>query len=150
MFRYFKFRLNDTVQFQENDGHTYRIVGYRLERSFTHYEESTTIIYELVRDFDGYRTDAEEEQLMKVEDVISENILMYGKDLWGYLKPFKVQVFKGTIPVKAKVDNTKYIDELLDTYNDYKRLAETFDDVSFQLKAEEVLAKLQDASLFIQ
>ncbi|GAA3328567.1 hypothetical protein GCM10020331_073040 [Ectobacillus funiculus] len=32
MFRYFKFRLNDTVQFAENDGHIYRIVGYRLEK----------------------------------------------------------------------------------------------------------------------
>lgn len=32
MFRYFKFKLNDTVQFAENDGHMYRIVGYRLEK----------------------------------------------------------------------------------------------------------------------
>lgn len=34
MFRYFKFKLNDTVQFAENDGHMYRIVGYRLEKDF--------------------------------------------------------------------------------------------------------------------
>lgn len=34
MFRYFKFKLNDTVQFAENDGHMYRIVGYRLEKGF--------------------------------------------------------------------------------------------------------------------
>lgn len=34
MFRYFKFKLNDTVQFAENDGHLYRIVGYRLEKGF--------------------------------------------------------------------------------------------------------------------
>ncbi|MEB9737450.1 histidinol dehydrogenase, partial [Bacillus cereus] len=46
MFRYFKFKLNDTVQFAENDGHMYRIVGYRLEKGFYPKDEWTHIIYE--------------------------------------------------------------------------------------------------------
>ncbi|MEC2525020.1 histidinol dehydrogenase, partial [Bacillus thuringiensis] len=54
MFRYFKFKLNDTVQFAENDGHMYRIVGYRLEKGFYPKDEWTHIIYELLREFDGY------------------------------------------------------------------------------------------------
>ena len=65
MFRYFKFKLNDTVQFAEKDGHMYRIVGYRLEKGFYPKDEWTHIIYELLREFDGYTMDAEEEELVK-------------------------------------------------------------------------------------
>lgn len=72
MFRYFKFKLNDTVQFAENDGHMYRIVGYRLEKGFYPKDEWTHIIYELLREFDGYTMDAEEEELVKVVQVEDE------------------------------------------------------------------------------
>lgn len=150
MYQYFKFRLNDTVQLRNENGHTYRIVGYRLERSFYPHQESTNVVYDLVRDFDGYRTDAEEEELLKVENASHENIVMYGKDLWGYLKPFKIQVFKPeSSKAEIKVDKNRYIDELLDAYNDYKQLATIFDDNTFQQKAEEVLDKLRNASMFI-
>ena len=35
------------------------------------------------------------------------------------------------------------IDDLLDTYNDYKRLADFFKDLSYEQKAEEVLQEMR-------
>jgi hypothetical protein len=35
------------------------------------------------------------------------------------------------------------IDDLLDTYNDYKRLADFFKDLSYEQKAEEVLQEMK-------
>ncbi len=71
MFRYFKFKLNDTVQFTENDGHMYRIVGYQLEKGF--YQKMNGLIsFMNYLEFDGYTMDAEEEELVKVVQVEDE------------------------------------------------------------------------------
>ena len=38
---------------------------------------------------------------------------------------------------------TEKMDDLLDTYNDYKRLADFFKDLSYEQKAEEVLQEMR-------
>ncbi|KFN01406.1 histidinol dehydrogenase [Bacillus clarus] len=134
MFRYFKFKLNDTVQFAENDGHMYRIVGYRLEKGFYPKDEWTHIIYELLREFDGYTMDAEEEELVKVIQVEEEYYKIH--ELSGYRYPVKVKQ-------KPKVVKCETMDNLLDTYNDYKRLADFFKDLSYEQKAEEILREMK-------
>ncbi|OAK46959.1 hypothetical protein [Bacillus wiedmannii] len=134
MFRYFKFKLNDTVQFAENDGHMYRIVGYRLEKGFYSKDEWTHIIYELLRDFDGYTMDAEEEELVKVIQVEDEYYKI--QEVSGYRYPVKMKQ-------KQQVMKVEKIDDLLDTYNDYKRLADFFKDLSYEQKAEEVLQEMK-------
>ncbi|WP_369900534.1 histidinol dehydrogenase [Bacillus manliponensis] len=134
MFRYFKFKLNDTVQFSENDGHVYRIVGYRLEKGFYPKDEWTHIIYELLREFDGYTLDAEEDELVKVIQVEDEYYKIH--EMSGYRYPVKM-----TVPLKQVQEGT--IDELLDAYNDYKRLAEFFNDLSYERKAEAMLAEMK-------
>ncbi|MEM5607271.1 histidinol dehydrogenase [Bacillus toyonensis] len=134
MFRYFKFKLNDTVQFSENDGHMYRIVGYRLEKGFYPKDEWTHIIYELLREFDGYTMDAEEEELVKVIQVEDEYYKI--QELSGYRYPVKMKQ-------KRQVMKGEKIDDLLDTYNDYKRLADFFKDLSYEQKAEEVLQEMK-------
>ncbi|AYF05416.1 histidinol dehydrogenase [Bacillus wiedmannii] len=134
MFRYFKFKLNDTVQFAENDGHMYRIVGYRLEKGFYPKDEWTHIIYELLRDFDGYTMDAEEEELVKVIQVEDEYYKI--QEVSGYRYPVKMKQ-------KQQVMKVEKIDDLLDTYNDYKRLADFFKDLSYEQKAEEVLQEMK-------
>ncbi|PFZ44956.1 histidinol dehydrogenase [Bacillus wiedmannii] len=134
MFRYFKFKLNDTVQFAENDGHMYRIVGYRLEKGYYPKDEWTHIIYELLRDFDGYTMDAEEEELVKVIRV--EDDLYKIQEVSGYRYPVKMKQ-------KQQVMKVEKIDDLLDTYNDYKRLADFFKDLSYEQKAEEVLQEMK-------
>jgi len=134
MFRYFKFKLNDTVQFAENDGHMYRIVGYRLEKGFYPKDEWTHIIYELLREFDGYTMDAEEEELVKVIQVEDEYYKI--QELSGYRYPVKMKQ-------KQQVMKGEKIDDLLDTYNDYKRLADFFKDLSYEQKAEEVLQEMK-------
>ncbi|AHA09803.1 MULTISPECIES: hypothetical protein [Bacillus] len=134
MFRYFKFKLNDTVQFSENDGHMYRIVGYRLEKGFYPKDEWTHIIYELLREFDGYTMDAEEEELVKVIQVEDEYYKI--QELSGYRYPVKMKQ-------KQQVMKGEKIDDLLDTYNDYKRLADFFKDLSYEQKAEEVLQEMK-------
>ncbi|MDM5238170.1 histidinol dehydrogenase [Bacillus sp. AFS054943] len=134
MFRYFKFKLNDTVQFAENDGHMYRIVGYRLEKGFYPKDEWTHIIYELLRDFDGYTMDAEEEELVKVIQVEDEYYKI--QEVSGYRYPVKMKQ-------KQQVIKVEKMDDLLDTYNDYKRLADFFKDLSYEQKAEELLREMK-------
>ena len=132
MFRYFKFKLNDTVQFAENDGHMYRIVGYRLEKGFYPKDEWTHIIYELLRDFDGYTMDAEEEELVKVIQVEDEYYKI--QEVSGYRYPVKMKQ-------KQQVMKTEKMDDLLDTYNDYKRLADFFKDLSYEQKRKKCCRK---------
>ncbi|MBY0595675.1 hypothetical protein [Bacillus bingmayongensis] len=134
MFRYFKFKLNDTVQFAENDGHMYRIVGYRLEKGFYPKDEWTHIIYELLREFDGYTMDAEEEELVKVIQVEEEYYKIH--EMSGYRYPVKMKA-------KPQVSKEETIDDLLDAYNDYKRLADFFKDLSYEQKAEETLQEIK-------
>ena len=134
MFRYFKFKLNDTVQFAEKDGHLYRIVGYRLEKGFYPKDEWTHIIYELLREFDGYTMDAEEEELVKVIQVEDEYYKI--QEVSGYRYPVKMKQ-------KQQVMKGEKIDDLLDTYNDYKRLADFFKDLLYEQKAEEVLQEMK-------
>ncbi|MED0990641.1 histidinol dehydrogenase [Bacillus nitratireducens] len=134
MFRYFKFKLNDTVQFAEKDGHMYRIVGYRLEKGFYPKDEWTHIIYELLREFDGYTMDAEEEELVKVIQVEDEYYKI--QEVSGYRYPVKMKQ-------KQQVMKDEKIDDLLDTYNDYKRLADFFKDLSYEQKAEAVLQEMK-------
>ncbi|HDR3888010.1 TPA: histidinol dehydrogenase [Bacillus cereus] len=134
MFRYFKFKLNDTVQFAENDGHMYRIVGYRLEKGFYPKDEWTHIIYELLREFDGYTMDAEEEEIVKVIQVEDEYYKI--QEVSGYRYPVKMKQ-------KQQVMKGEKIDDLLDTYNDYKRLAGFFKDLLYEQKAEEVLQEMK-------
>ncbi|QWG44015.1 histidinol dehydrogenase [Bacillus mycoides] len=134
MFRYFKFKLNDTVKFAEKDGHLYRIVGYRLEKGFYPKDEWTHIIYELLRDFDGYTMDAEEEELVKVIQVEDEYYKI--QEVSGYRYPVKMKQ-------KQQVMKGEKIDDLLDTYNDYKRLADFFKDLLYEQKAEEVLQEMK-------
>ncbi|PFA27468.1 histidinol dehydrogenase [Bacillus cereus] len=134
MFRYFKFKLNDTVQFAEKDGHMYRIVGYRLEKGFYPKDEWTHIIYELLREFDGYTMDAEEEELVKVIQVEDEYYKI--QEVSGYRYPVKMEQ-------KQQVMKEEKIDDLLDTYNDYKRLADFFKDLSYEQKAEAVLQEMK-------
>ncbi|HDR5350687.1 TPA: histidinol dehydrogenase [Bacillus thuringiensis] len=134
MFRYFKFKLNDTVQFAENDGHMYRIVGYRLEKGFYPKDEWTHIIYELLREFDGYTMDAEEEELVKVVQVEDEYYKI--QEVSGYRYPVKMKQ-------KQQVMKIEKMDDLLDAYNDYKRLADFFKDLLYEQKAEEVLLEMK-------
>jgi len=134
MFRYFKFKLNDTVQFAGKDGHMYRIVGYRLEKGFYPKDEWTHIIYELLREFDGYTMDAEEEELVKVIQVEDEYYKI--QEVSGYRYPVKMKQ-------KQQVMKGEKIDDLLDTYNDYKRLADFFKDLSYEQKAEAVLQEMK-------
>lgn len=134
MFRYFKFKLNDTVQFAENDGHMYRIVGYRLEKGFYPKDEWAHIIYELLREFDGYTMDAEEEELVKVVQVEDEYYKI--QEVSGYRYPVKMKQ-------KQQVMKIERMDDLLDAYNDYKRLADFFKDLSYEQKAEEVLLEMK-------
>ncbi|CJC65595.1 Uncharacterised protein [Streptococcus pneumoniae] len=44
---------------------------------------------------------------------------------------------------KQQVMKIEKMDDLLDTYNDYKRLADFFKDLSYEQKAEEVLLEMK-------
>ena len=97
-------------------------------------DEWTHIIYELLRDFDGYTMDAEEEELVKVIQVEDEYYKI--QEVSGYRYPVKMKQ-------KQQVMKVEKMDDLLDTYNDYKRLADFFKDLSYEQKAEEVLQEMR-------
>ncbi|MGQ0419507.1 histidinol dehydrogenase, partial [Bacillus sp. HC-Mk] len=92
------------------------------------------IIYELLREFDGYTMDAEEEELVKVVQVEDEYYKI--QEVSGYRYPVKMKQ-------KQQVMKIEKMDDLLDAYNDYKRLADFFKDLSYEQKAEEVLLEMK-------
>lgn len=139
MFRYFKYKLNDTVQFHENDGHIYRIVGYRLEKGFEPEREWTHIVYELLREFDGYMLDAMEDEIVRVIQVEEEYYKM--ADAFGHSYPTKVKHVKRHPIVKETKE--EQLNQLLDRYNDYKCLAALFKDHSYEQKANLCIEKMK-------
>jgi hypothetical protein len=138
VFKYFKFKINDTVQFINNDGHFYRVIGYRLEKSIYLNDEYSSIVYELMREFDGLQVDAEEDELVSVSNFEE----FYG-GIFEKLNSFTIKVEK-----KSKKDTVEKqsegntVDSLLDRYNDYKRLAILFNDDFYEVVAKKVLEQL--------
>ncbi|PGS54591.1 histidinol dehydrogenase [Bacillus sp. AFS041924] len=142
MFKYFKFKINDTVQFAKNDGHFYRVIGYRIEKSIYLNDEYSSIIYELLREFDGLQVDAEEEELVSVSNFDE----FYGS-MFEKLGTFTIKFAKKQEEVKKNsMGESSSVDELLDKYNDYRRLAILFKDCLYDLAAENVLNELVDFS----
>nr|WP_088067959.1 histidinol dehydrogenase [Gottfriedia luciferensis] len=140
MFKYFKFKINDTVQFVKNDGHFYRVIGYRIEKSIYLNDEYSSIIYELLREFDGLQVDAEEEELISVSNFDE----FYGS-MFEKLGTFTIKFSKKHEEIQKKSgENPASVDELLDKYNDYRRLAILFKDCLYDLAAENVLNELAD------
>ncbi len=137
MFRYFKYKLNDKVQFQENDGHIYRIIGYRLEKGFDPEREWTHIVYELLREFDGYMLDAIEDEIVRVIQVEEEYYKM--SDVFGYQYPAKVK--QANRPPLVEVEHQ--VNDLLDRYNDYKCLSALFQDASYEEKANVCIEQMK-------
>ena len=140
MFKYFKFKINDTVQFAKNDGHFYRVIGYRIEKSIYLNDEYNSIIYELLREFDGLQVDAEEDELISVSNFDE----FYGS-MFEKLGTFTIKFAKKHEEIgKEKEVLANSVDELLDKYNDYRRLAMLFKDCLYDLAAENVLNELAD------
>lgn len=140
MFKYFKFKINDTVQFAKNDGHFYRVIGYRIEKSIYLNDEYSSIIYELLREFDGLQVDAEEEELISVSNFDE----FYGS-MFEKLGTFKIKFTKKDEDLNTvSSTSASSIDELLDKYNDYRRLAILFKDYLYDLAAENVLDELSE------
>ncbi|UPM53281.1 histidinol dehydrogenase [Gottfriedia acidiceleris] len=142
MFKYFKFKINDTVQFVKNDGHFYRVIGYRIEKSIYLNDEYSSIIYELLREFDGLQVDAEEDELVSVSNFDE----FYGS-MFEKLGTFTIKFAKKQEDLKkSNMVEASSVDELLDKYNDYRRLAILFKDCLYDLAAENVLNELTDFS----
>jgi len=138
VFKYFKFKINDTVQFIHNDGHFYRVIGYRLEKSIYLNDEYSSIVYELMREFDGLQVDAEEDELVSVSNFEE----FYG-GIFEKLNSFTIKVEKKSkkdIVEKQSEGNT--VDSILDRYNDYKRLALLFNDDFYEVAAKKILEQL--------
>ena len=137
MFKYFKFKINDTVQFINNDGHFYRVIGYRLEKSIYLNDEYSSIVYELMREFDGLQVDAEEDELVSVTNFEE----FYG-GIFEKLSTYTIKVEKKTKNDVDELQNEENIDGILDRYNDYKRLALLFNDNVYEAAAKKVLEQL--------
>ena len=138
MFKYFKFKINDTVQFINNDGHFYRVIGYRLEKSIYLNDEYSSIVYELMREFDGLQVDAEEDELVSVSNFEE----FYG-GIFEKLNSFSIKVEKKSKKDRVeKLNEENTVDSILDRYNDYKRLALLFNDDFYEVAAKNVLDQL--------
>jgi len=138
VFKYFKFKINDTVQFINNDGHFYRVIGYRLEKSIYLNDEYSSIVYELMREFDGLQVDAEEDELVSVSNFEE----FYG-GIFEKLNSFSIKVEKKSKKDRVeKLNEENTVDSILDRYNDYKRLALLFNDDFYEVAAKNILNQL--------
>jgi hypothetical protein len=118
------------------------VIGYRIEKSIYLNDEYSSIIYELLREFDGLQVDAEEEELVSVSNFDE----FYGS-MFEKLGTFTIKFAKKQEEVKKTfTGEASSVDELLDKYNDYRRLAILFKDCLYDLASENVLNELTDFS----
>ncbi|MBA2870428.1 hypothetical protein HNQ85_000686 [Anoxybacillus calidus] len=144
--------LGEMVQVRNQGSDLYKIVGVRTEIWRYQDEGWEEIIYELTRLTDGKMLEASPDELIPiapndhslvfVQDIVSlspifndeseweEGMHMYGKsekEWWQAKKKYK-----------------EMVDELLDIYNDYKRLYEWFHDEEYKKVMKMTLKNLQN------
>lgn len=126
-----KFSIGDMVNWM---GDIYKITGIETHGTFSEDgERDTQVTYEVeALEFDDYDFAEEEElELYRKGDLVKQPITS-GMPLY---QRFDYQTFYNGAPTA---------NELLDEYNDYKRLHRMFDDVTYLEKANEVLVKLAE------
>ncbi len=135
----YKFQFGDLVFVKGYENELFKVVGYRTE--IWRYKENAweDTIYELVRVSDGNWLEVDEEELTLIAD--SEQTDSFLRK-YGYILSKRKQAKQKLMPTPLHAHD-RWIDYLLDYYNDYKDLYKNFKDHSYKLKMDSILEQLK-------
>lgn len=134
------FFLGELVHVHNYDNDVFKIIGVRTEIYRYQEEGWEEIVYELKRLTDGLEIEA------SIEDVISiasseepSVVVLQNITLLGYIGRHEPYPLLPAVPPAP----TESVDQLLDMYNDYRRLYEWFGDEQYKQQMEMTLITLQ-------
>ncbi|UOY92942.1 hypothetical protein MUG87_02030 [Ectobacillus sp. JY-23] len=133
----YKFTFGDLVQVTGYDKDVFRVVGYRTEVWRYKNDAWEDTIYELSRITDGEWLEADESDLTLLANAQTANsILKKLKNDKAGINKLDLEKLKSMNHSKrsgAKTNRQEIIDGLLDIYNDYRELYETFKDEEYMI-----------------
>jgi hypothetical protein len=144
--------LGEIVQVRNQGSDLYKIVGVRTE--IWRYQDGRweEIIYELTRLTDGKTLEASPDELIPIAP--NDQSLVFGQDIVWLSPIFKdesgweerMHMYRKSEKEwwQAKKMHKDMVDELLDIYNDYKRLYEWFHDEEYKKAMERTLKNLRN------
>jgi hypothetical protein len=149
----YKFSFGDIVLVEGYEDDLFKVVGYRTEMWRYPNDSWEVVIYELSRITDGEWLEAEEDEMTFISSQKNDNDIQLLKNYSNLTNIKNKQTKKRTDqkelpqgllkPTKHKSTGNE-IDDLLDMYNDYKRLFEHFGDVDYKKKLKRILTQLRD------
>lgn len=162
----------DIVTVDGYEGRLFMVIAYQLIRNCTPEEEYNEVVYEVLDAYSGEFLEVDGEDVEFVTDAgqadeyiranpapkdAGSNVRGRG---WGiYFEEGEVMAKEERKPTarelsgkeaadrkKARKEKTEKVDQLLDEYNDYKRLVAEFDDEEHKARIEYITIKLAELS----
>ncbi|MCP8970334.1 hypothetical protein [Ectobacillus ponti] len=133
----YKFTFGDLVQVTGYEKDVFRIVGYRTEVWRYKNDSWEDTIYELSRITDGEWLEADESDLVLLANAqMANSILKKLKNDKAGINKLDLEKLKSVNSSKRggiKTSRKEIIDGLLDIYNDYRELYDTFQDEEYKI-----------------
>ncbi|WP_027409201.1 hypothetical protein [Anoxybacteroides tepidamans] len=134
--------LGELVYVQSYENDVFKIIGVRTEIYRYQDEGWEDIIYELKRLTDGLEIEANVEDVMSIASSEETSIVvLQDLTLLGYIGEHQPRTAQLLLPPQSTNDES--IDQLLDMYNDYRRLYEWFGDEQYKQMMEMTVTNLQ-------
>ncbi|WP_020060658.1 hypothetical protein [Bacillus sp. 123MFChir2] len=139
---HYKFTFGDLVQVTGYEKDVFRVVGYRTEVWRYKNDAWEDAIYELSRITDGEWLEADESDLTLIANAQTANVILkkmkQDKAGMNKLDLGKLKSINNSKKVSIKTNRKEIIDGLLDIFNDYRTLYETFQDEEYKIVMEVV------------
>ncbi len=133
----YKFTFGDLVQVTGYEKDVFRVVGYRTEVWRYKNDAWEDTIYELSRITDGEWLEADESDLTLIVNAQTANVILkkmkQDKAGMNKLDLGKLKSINNSKKVSIKTNRKEIIDGLLDIFNDYRTLYETFQDEEYKI-----------------
>ncbi|HDR7795289.1 TPA: hypothetical protein QCY19_004910 [Bacillus luti] len=133
----YNFTFGDLVQVTGYDKDVFRIVGFRTEVWRYKNDAWEDTIYELSRITDGEWLEADESDLTLLANAQTANAILkkmkQDKAGMNKLDLGKLKSINNSKKVSVKTNRQEIIDGLLDIYNDYQLLYDTFKDEEYKI-----------------
>lgn len=147
---HYQFSFGDLVQVSGYEKDVFRVVGYRTEVWRYKNDAWEDTIYELSRITDGEWLEADESDLTLLANSQTATAILkkLKNDKAGInkLDLEKLKVVNNSQRVSSKTNRQEIIDGLLDIYNDYKELYQTFQDQEYETVMNVVMQYLTKLS----
>ncbi|WP_379968354.1 hypothetical protein [Ectobacillus sp. sgz5001026] len=147
---HYQFSFGDLVQVSGYEKDVFRVVGYRTEVWRYKNDAWEDTIYELSRITDGEWLEADESDLTLLANSQTATAILkkLKNDKAGInkLDLEKLKVVNNSQRASSKTNRQEIIDGLLDIYNDYKELYQTFQDQEYETVMNVVMQYLTKLS----